>query len=1088
MGAPEHKSMAGQADAPGMPKQYDPRVHEPRARVTWDSASGGGVGAASAALVLSGTKRPYAVFIPPPNVTDRLHLGHALNNTLQDVQVRMHRMRGCETLWMPGTDHAGIATQTVVEKRVLKETGKRRTDFRRDEFVAKIQAFKDEYEATITGQLKAMGCSCDWARQRFTMDGVCTRAVREAFFRLFRDGLLYRGKRLVNWDPVTQTALADDEVEMEEVDGSFYYLRYPIVRGGEKKDSAAVSWGEVAARGYPGAAGKPTGEQAWLTVATTRPETYLGDTAVAVNPKDPRAGPLRGLAVRLPVVGRVIPVIEDDYVVMPAADPAAEGVDVKARYATGFLKVTPAHDLNDYEIGQRHGLPVINVMAPDAGISASHGWTDVGEAREFVGMSRELARREVVNRFARLGLLEEKKPYRHSVGHSYRSHAPIEPYLSDQWYVKATDDRLAGAALRAMVADQRAGSVSGGPASRHDGGLRFYPERYAKTYQQWHENIRDWCVSRQLWWGHRIPVWVFTLDVMAIKKGEMLEDSAPVEAEFAERQLARLRAYLAACGVERDTHVDASEQRVWRVCARNDAALAALGNLEAFWHRWHEGELGPIEAPIAPAHAPAGPAAAAEPARELVRGLRLLEQDHDVLDTWFSSALWPMSTLGWPEATDDLRAFNPGSVLCTAREIITLWVSRMVMFNRYFRGQDSGEGPGAGMLPFKDVFIHAMIMDEQGRKMSKSLGNGVDPLDIIASHGADAMRFTLCHMTTHTQDVRMPVMKDPATGRNTSPKFDMGRNFTTKLWNAARFAMTMLSGVGPAAAGPGAEPGGLALVDRWMLSRLARGITECDRALANYEYAVYAQTLYELLWNDLCDWYLEAIKPTVAARPAQRAVLRTSLDVMVRLMHPVMPHVTETIWQHLRMCGGGAAPGFALGEGEVLARVAWPARVPGAIDERAEAEFDCVRGLVGVVREARSQHGVPPKQRAVLHAPADLIAALGDAGTVVETLAGLGAIRPEPPAAGDAGVAVSWAQSELRLSNLREAVDAGAEKARLAKLLAEREREIGGLETRLNSPGYADRAPAKLVEQSRQQLAQKLVERDAARAALEKLG
>ncbi|MFM8698230.1 MAG: class I tRNA ligase family protein, partial [Phycisphaerales bacterium] len=420
---------------------------------------------------------PYSIFIPPPNVTAALHLGHALNNTLQDVLTRHHRMRGMNAMWMPGTDHAGIATQTVVERRLLQQ-GRRRSDFTRTEFVAKVQEWKDEYEATILSQLRAMGCSCDYDRVRFTMDPVCAAAVREAFFRLFSDGLIYRGKRLVNWDPVTRTALADDEVEMEEVDGHFWYLRYPFEDG-----------------------------SGHVTVATTRPETMLGDTAVAVNPKDPRAAALRGRRLRLPIVGRVIPIVEDDYVVMPV-EHGGDPSDPKAQFATGFLKVTPAHDPNDWDIGIRHGLAAVNVMAPDASISASHGWEDVSdEARAFVGLPREDARARIVEWFRANGLLETAKPYRHSVGHSYRSHVPVEPYLSEQWYVRVTDDRLRGAALRAMDPAQRDGDAPAGPAREGDGGLTFFPPRYAKTFQQWHENLRDWCISRQLWWGHRIPVW-----------------------------------------------------------------------------------------------------------------------------------------------------------------------------------------------------------------------------------------------------------------------------------------------------------------------------------------------------------------------------------------------------------------------------------------------------------------------------------------------------------------------------------------------------------------------------------------------------
>ncbi|MFM7480953.1 MAG: class I tRNA ligase family protein, partial [Planctomycetota bacterium] len=451
-------------------KSYVPAEHEPAILQRWADARcfHAEVGAAG---------EPYSIFIPPPNVTAALHLGHALNNTLQDVLARTARMRGRNTLWMPGTDHAGIATQAVVERR-LQMQGKRRTDFTREEFVAKVQAWKDEYESVILSQLRSMGASCDEARTRFTMDPVCTAAVREAFFRLFQEGLIERGKRLVNWDPVTQTALSDDEVEMEEVDGSFWYLRYPLEDG--------------------------TGH---ITVATTRPETMLGDTAVAVHPRDPRAAALRGKRIRLPIVGRVIPIVEDEYVVMAVAQ-GGDPADVKAQFATGFLKVTPAHDPNDWEIGMRHQLPAINVMAPDGSISDRHGWSDVSaEARPFVGLSREEARDRIVQHFRSAGLLEGVRPYRHSVGHASRSHVPVEPYLSDQWFVRVTDPRLAGSALRAMRKDQRQSeSPSAAPARAGDGELAFYPARYARTFEQWHVGIRDWCISRQLWWGHRIPV------------------------------------------------------------------------------------------------------------------------------------------------------------------------------------------------------------------------------------------------------------------------------------------------------------------------------------------------------------------------------------------------------------------------------------------------------------------------------------------------------------------------------------------------------------------------------------------------------
>ncbi|MEM7622574.1 MAG: class I tRNA ligase family protein, partial [Planctomycetota bacterium] len=776
--------MPEQTSPPELAKTYAPADHEPRQWQRWLDAR---AFHADPTRVLSGGAEPYCVLIPPPNVTAALHLGHALNNTIQDVLVRARRMMGYETLWMPGTDHAGIATQTVVDRK-LKEAGKpglaehKRMEAAgqggRDAFVGQVQAWKDEFEARITDQLRKMGCSCDYDRQRFTMDEICARAVREGFFRLFKDGLIYRGKRLVNWDPVTQTALADDEVETHEVDGHFYSMRYPLVHVSAPGDHRPVTWGELATKGFPGAESHGDDDEAWITIATTRPETYLGDTGVAVNPKDPRANAVRGLHVELPLVGRVIPIVEDDYVVLPVAYGGEKG-DPKAEFATGFLKVTPAHDMNDWEIGQRHGLEAINVMAPDASISAEHGWHDFDPrsgASVFIGKTREEARALVVREFQahtlndNHPLLEKIRDYRHSVGHSYRSHAAVEYYLSDQWYCRVTDDRLRGAAQRALKPEQRTdASLNGWPESQAQGtsggagdaSMTFFPARYAKNYETWHDNLRDWCISRQLWWGHRIPVW---------SRGAR---DAPFTLEGAVSR------------TEGDTE--------FLCLPADDNSLVAQAEAAGF------------------------------------------VQDADVLDTWFSSALWPLSTLGWPrgdlpmvhpkqidqgdasdviavwvkrvgtfsrfigdpadgsaeliekllklrdqhtktggrrplayqlfseadltrdgaqaipllkpddiQECDDLLcavavkerddaafadgseinlkhfllkhgfqstaglldAFNPTGVLCTAREIITLWVSRMVMFNRYFTGSD---GAADGRVPFRDVFIHAMI-------------------------------------------------------------------------------------------------------------------------------------------------------------------------------------------------------------------------------------------------------------------------------------------------------------------------------------------------------------------------------------------
>ncbi|MCH8270520.1 MAG: valine--tRNA ligase [Planctomycetes bacterium] len=1019
-----------------LPTQYTASEHEGRIWALWERA---GAFAADPARVVSGGARPYCVLMPPANVTDRLHIGHALNGTLQDVLVRAHRMMGFETLWLPGTDHAGIATQTRVEKRLLEEEGKGRHEYGREAFVARVQSFKDQYEATITEQLKRMGASADWDRRRFTMDEVCARAVREAFFRLFKDGLIYRGKRLVNWDPVTQTALADDEVEDREVDGKFYYLRYPLAhpRDGDNEPTP-VTWSELAARGYPRAEEMAEDERAWVTIATTRPETYLGDTAVAVNPADPRAPALRTLCVELPVIGRVIPIVEDEYVVM--ADP--ESSDARARYATGFLKVTPAHDPNDWEIGQRHALKVINVMGPDASISDRHGWDDPEELRGgavFVGLSREDARVKVVQEFRARGLVEAIKPYRHSVGHSYRSHAAIEPYLSDQWYVKVTDDRLSGEALRAMADEQYEYDPeipfpkrSDGRPGRMDAKLRFHPSRYARTFQLWHENLRDWCISRQLWWGHRIPVWGAAAQTLgSAESRDRLEDM--VAERLSAGTLARWRRDV---GESHDAFTSGEHLEESFLCFRDDPT----------------------------------------PDEERILHECGYEQDPDVLDTWFSSALWPISTMGWPdEESELLGAFNPSNALCTAREIITLWVSRMVMFNRYFREGD---------LPFTDVFIHALVMDGRGRKMSKSIGNGVDPLDIIASHGADAMRYTLCKMTTHTQDIRLPVERDTRTGRNTSPKFDEGRNFCTKLWNAGRLTV-MLCARGDAPGGPvkPVEPATLPLVDRWMLSRLARTARSITRSIERFEFSPYAQSLYDLLWRDFCDWYLEAIKPTIEGNPSQRAVLRATFDTILRLLHPLTPFVTEALFEHVSRIEAGSVRGVELPEPcacGLLCRAGWPRVSETLIDDDAESHFEHLRGLVEEIRTIRAQHGVKPSKRITLHAGAAAAETIGRGDGLVETTCGLEHVTTDEPAG--ASVAFTYAGVDFHVSGLADEMDVSAERERLGGAIAEYEHRITTLTARLDNPSYVTKAPGHLVEQTRRELVEAETELDQVRS------
>jgi valyl-tRNA synthetase len=996
-----------------LPKAYDPSTVEPAADKVWLDEN-------LFHAEPENPGQPYSIVIPPPNVTAPLHLGHALNNSLQDILTRWHRMLGDNTCWFPGTDHAGIATQTVVEKRVLAEEGKRRTEFSREEFVKKIQAWKDEYEKRITDQLKRVGCSCDWERQAFTMDEPRAKAVREAFFRLFKDGLIYRGKRLVNWDPVTQTALADDEVEMEEIDGHFYYLRYPLENG-----------------------------SGHVTVATTRPETMLGDTAIAINSKDPRAAALRGKKVHLPIVNRVIPIIEDDYVVLP--DPNSQ--DVKAQFATGFLKVTPAHDPNDYEIGLRHNLPVINVFSPTATISKDHGWpaddfaSGDDELRNLLGMDRFEARRAVVEWFKSEELLEEIKPYKHSVGHSYRSHVPIEPYLSDQWYVatkrqiasmsnigsvpgtEIPGNSLAGMALRAT----RDTGFQPVPSSAHgqdahvtekwEGKLKIVPERYTKTYDAWNENIRDWCISRQLWWGHRIPVWHKRVKLTEDNWTHEIAGRAGIDSLFEAWEPAVVIVVRAGTSTPIDPKkelmpvVPATEGEYdIYVCLRDDREGAGLQKMG-------------------------------------------FAQDPDVLDTWFSSGLWPLSTMGWPEETPTLQKWNPTNTLVTAREIITLWVSRMVMFNLYFRNQ----------LPYTEVFVHAMIQDGEGRKMSKSLGNGVDPLDIIESHGSDAMRFTLCAMTTHTQDVRMPVEKDAKTGKNTSPKFDNGRNFCNKIWNATRFALMNLTSV----ATEPVDESKWSLADQWIVSRFNRAVADATQALQGYRYDAYAKTCYDFFWGDLCDWYLEAIKPAMKdrKRAGQTAnVLAAVLDGSLRLMHPMIPFITEYIyWSLNELWPQRGLPGkLDLPASKRLINARFPAA--GPTSQSADQIFPRLQEVINTLRNLRNQYKVEPKKTisVSIAAPDESIASFSDNKELIELLANceLKQIGSEVQPPADSARAIA-AGVEIHVEGL---VDKAAEEQRNTKRCEELSKLISAMRGRLANESYSKKAPPHLVQQTRDQL------------------
>jgi len=875
--------------------------------------------------------RAFTIVIPPPNVTDRLHLGHALNNTLQDILVRWRRMQGRKTLWLPGTDHAGIATQAVVERRMFEEEKKTRHDVGREELVRRIWAWRERSGDLILEQLRRVGCSCDWQRTRFTLDDTCARAVRAVFFKMFADGLIYRGKRLVNWDTHLQTAVADDEVYHEKVKGHLWHVRYPV-----------------------------KGEQGrFVTVATTRPETMLGDTAVAVHPDDARHKDLVGRTVVLPLLGREIPIIADGKLVDPT-------------FGSGCVKVTPAHDPNDYETGLRHNLEMINILTPDGHIHSSGG--------PYAGMDRYEAREKVVADLEAQGLLEKVEDYETDIGHSDRSKTPIEPYLSDQWFVRMAD--LAERAMQAV--DPKDGS---------EPHVKFHPERYAQGYLDWLSQKRDWCISRQLWWGHRIPIWSCPTCTQ-----KDLEKAFGGRDGFAWRK---------------------DEVRGgWLVCARDeDLAEDAI-----------------------PGH--------------------LLAQDPDVLDTWFSSALWPFSTLGWPEETADLKAFYPTDVLVTAREIITLWVARMVMMGLYCRGE----------VPFRDVYIHAMIQDGEGRPMKKSLGNGVDPLEIIATHGADALRFTLAYMTTETQDVRLPVQKDAATGRNTSPKFDMGRNFCNKLWNAVRFALMNLEGADRAKF----DKKQLHLEDAWILSRSERTLRFVEQELEAFRFQSSLMALYDFFWGDLCDWYLEAVKPRLAdapERPTAQRVLAFVVDRALRMLHPFVPFITEAAWEGLNAAvADRGLPGLAdAPPSECLIAAGWPGRADALTNERAETDFAAVMDVVRAVRNIRNKMQMAPAVRPAAHVrtEADRAAVLAAAEGLVQRLAGVERLTAGPEvekAPHSATEVVAGAEVYVPLEGL---IDLEAERKRLEDRVAKERAFLASIEKKLANEKFVERAPAEVVERER---------------------
>jgi valyl-tRNA synthetase len=872
-------------------KTFDPKSVEPRLYARWEAS-----GAFSPDRVLA--ERPdaeaFSMVIPPPNVTGSLHIGHALNNTLQDVLVRFERMRGKAALWVPGTDHAGIATQMVVERQLAQAGNISRREIGREAFLEKVWAWKAQSSGTIQNQLRRLGASCDWSRERFTLDEGLSAAVRKVFVQLFKEGLIYRDKRLVNWDPQFQTAISDLEVEQREVDGAYWHFAYPLEDG--------------------------SGE---IVVATTRPETMLGDTAVAVHPDDDRYKALIGRQVRLPIVGRLIPIVADAY-----ADPEK---------GSGAVKITPAHDFNDFQVGKRHGLPAINILTPDARLNEA-----VPEA--YRGLDRFEARKTVVAEMEALGLLRGIEKTRHVVPHGDRSGAVIEPYLTDQWYVDAAT--LAKPAIAAVEQDATV----------------FEPRNWEKTYFEWLRNIEPWCISRQLWWGHRIPAW---------------------------------------WGPDGTVFVEEDE-------------AAAIAAARAYYDR---------DEPLA--------------------------QDEDVLDTWFSSALWPFSTLGWPKDTTDLRRFYPTHTLVTGFDIIFFWVARMMMMGLHFQ-----EKP-----PFRRVFINALIRDEKGQKMSKSKGNVMDPLELIDEYGCDALRFTLVAMSGQARDIKL-----------SKQRIEGYRNFGTKLWNAARFSQ-----MNDCRRAPGFDPARVAEpINRWIRGETVRTAAEVTRALECCAFDDAAGALYRFIWNVFCDWHLELAKPILngpdgAAKDETRAMAAWTLDVCLKLLHPVSPFLTEELWDKLG------------GEG-MLITAAWPDLPAAWIDADAQAEIGWLVELVGEVRSIRAEMNVPPGARIPL-----TLSGAGDEtrgrlkrhGELIASLARLGALaEADAPPAGAVPFVIGEATAALAIADF---IDVAAERARLAKEIAGLDQEIQKAAKKLSNADFVARAPAEVVEENRERQA----EAEAAKAKLE---
>ena len=940
-------------------KTYDSAAVEPKIAQAWEEADAFRAGANA-----KPGAETFTIVIPPPNVTGSLHMGHALNNTLQDIMIRFERMRGKDVLWQPGMDHAGIATQMVVERQLAQKGLPGRRDMGREAFVEKIWEWKDESGGLIFNQLKRLGASCDWSRERFTMDEGLSEAVLEVFVSLYKEGLIYKDKRLVNWDPKLLTAISDLEVEQVEVAGNLWHLRYPLENGVTYQHPIAFDED-----------GKPTEFETrdYLVVATTRPETMLGDTGIAVHPSDERYKSIVGKHVILPIVGRKIPIVADEY-----PDPTA---------GTGAVKMTPAHDFNDFEVGRRAGLPAINVLTVDGRVTikdneeflegldhpaALHGAWD-----ELEGTDRFEARKIIVRIFEEAGLLDKIEPHKHMVPHGDRGGVPIEPRLTEQWYVDAKT--MAEPAL----------------ASVREGRTNFVPRNWDKTYYEWMENIQPWCISRQLWWGHQIPAWY---------------------------------------GPDGQVFVEKSEEEALQAAIQHYLAH------EGPWKAWVEDKLENFE-----------PGA-------------ILTRDEDVLDTWFSSALWPFSTLGWPDQTPELAKYYPTSVLVTGFDIIFFWVARMMMMGLHFMKDEDGNP----VEPFHTVYVHALVRDKNGQKMSKSKGNVIDPLELIKEYGADALRFTLAIMAAQGRDVKL----DPS-------RIAGYRNFGTKLWNATRFAE--MNGV---KRDPHFVPEAASLtVNRWILTELSRTQGEVTEAIENYRFNDAAGSLYRFVWNQVCDWYLELLKPIFSgedesARKEAQACVAYVLEEIYKLLHPFMPFMTEELWAH------------TAGEGEtrdsLLCHAEWS--TPSYADEAAAAEMNWLVDLVSGLRSVRAEMNVPPSAVAplvVIGANGTTEARLARHDAAIKRLARVDAISLADSAPkGAAQIVVGEATICLPLGTL---IDLGAEKARLEKAIAKGDQEIARINGKLSNEKFVANANPEVVAAERERLAELEGQRASLTVALQRV-